>query len=238
MKKTAFLFSAVFLLGTVAVQADNTPAPSVYHHFDDRENDAVVIFNSKKERRVFDMQEGDYKFVPLNEQKVEEQAPAKTSWTNYLASGAYEVGKGTANLGLAATRLGANAVWNISSNFVDWGLRTAIAYNIGYYNTEAIEWGVRKGAGLIASFAFGPAAGPATEAAVGTALKIGHFFVPGFEALIAGAAIPVVKPITDYAINSTPTVLKAAGSAAKSMWSFGKSAANYLWGNTQAAAAA
>jgi hypothetical protein len=230
MKKATFLLSALMILGTVTAHAE-------FDHFE-LDRDTVVLVDSRKEKMVYDVYEGGYGIVPLNDQVIEKDESAKSTWKSTLTSGAYALGMGTANLGLSALKLGANTLLNASTDMVEWGLRTAIAYNVAYYDTKAIEWVACKGVNCAFSLAFGFPAGAGAEAALDFVFKLGHIFVPGYEALIAGAATPFVKPVTDFAINSTPTVLKAAGNAAKSMWSFGRNAASYFSSMMQSAAAA
>jgi hypothetical protein len=235
MKKTVFLFSTLILLGTVDAHAEGSLTSSLSGF--DLDRDTVVLMR-KNEKMIFDMEACDYKIVPLHEQIVEENESTKSSWKSYLTSGVCEVGKGVANLGWSATKLGANATLNVTTDFIGWGLRTAVAYNVAYYDTKAVEWIACKSLNCVTSLILGPPAGAAAEAVLNATFQVGRYIVPGYEALIAGAATPFVKPVTDFAINSTPTVLKAAGNVAKSMWSFGRSAASYFSTNILGAAAA
>jgi len=158
-----------------------------------------------------------------------------SSWPKLIASNGYELGKATANLGWSATKVGAKAALSVAAAFAEWGIRTTVAYNVAHCNVEILETIVIRGGGVLTSLALGPAAGAGAEAAIGTGLKVSRFLVPGFDALLASAATPVVKPATDFIINNGPAALKATGQAA---WSFGQSAASYFWGKAQTIALA
>lgn len=223
--KVSLLVSSLVLISSVYARAD-------YKHVE-IEKDTVLLVNTVTEKLIFNVEDMEYSVAKLEVQKEDNRTLEQASWLKTIGSSGYELGKGATNVAWSATKLGARATWNVTSAFAEWSIRTAIAYNVAYYNVEAVEWGITKGAGILTSLALGPAAGAGAEAAIGTGLKVGRFVMPGFEALISSAATPVVKPATDFIINNTPAALKATGQAAQSIWSFGQNAASYFWGKTQ-----
>jgi len=207
-KKYSFFVLLVTLIygkGVYAHLGIETP----FVHFETRDG-FTVIMDPKKETIVCD----DCMILPkLVEQQIDEDDDKTMSQSSWVQS----VGQQTKSLTWSATKLGGKATWYVLESAAEWVLRTALAYNVAYYNTDAIEWGVAKGAGIVATLALGPAAAIGAEAAARTTLKVGHLLMPGFEGMIAGAALPVIKPLTDFTINHTPDAVKAVARGTQSI---------------------